>query len=343
MSTALTVANNKQNKASTLDLDPEPGSKRLLGESVHPGSSKLIKSEAVARKEDVVDPEQGDIWPVYVTPKASSISSSSSSQSTLALGAGDDELVYAGHTGANALSDFPHARENCAVHKFQTGNFVRTCVNCYCYVCDAPASTCTQWTIHCEATHRSAIWRDRRAAAARMKNAPATASSSKTAPLESYQNASVNPSRLILGHVATGTSRAQQILKAVEQVYPVEAPDPPGWQAGVVLRPYQRQSLAFMIDLEERIDKRDPEAGRGGWLCDEMGMGKTAVCAALILARKAPPTDPKCLKATLVITNATLTKQWISELRKFAPGNTFHPHICLLYIDLMRNFCFIKS
>jgi SNF2 family DNA or RNA helicase len=51
-----------------------------------------------------------------------------------------------------------------------------------------------------------------------------------------------------------------------------------------------------------------------------MGMGKTAVCAALILANPMPRDDKKILKATLVVTNTTLTQQWVDELKKFAPG-----------------------
>ena len=95
----------------------------------------------------------------------------------------------------------------------------------------------------------------------------------------------------------------------------MESPDPPGLGQGINLRPYQRQSLAFMLDIEKRIEPGDATAGRGGWLADEMGMGKTAVCAALILANPmrvidfkfANPT-PNKLKATLVVTNCTLTK-----------------------------------
>lgn len=94
------------------------------------------------------------------------------------------------------------------------------------------------------------------------------------------------------------------------QVYPVETPPPPGLAAGITLRPYQKQSLAFMLDIERSTDpsllgqpdelkkKRKrvavawvggrpvysspDDAGsthsvRGGWLCDEMGMRRTAV------------------------------------------------------------------
>jgi len=52
-------------------------------------------------------------------------------------------------------------------------------------------------------------------------------------------------------------------------------------------------------------------------------MGKTAVCIALILANPMNPqhaTTPNRCKATLVVTNTTLTKQWVEEIKKFAPG-----------------------
>jgi hypothetical protein len=46
------------------------------------------------------------------------------------------------------------------------------------------------------------------------------------------------------------------------------------------LRHYQKQSLAFMVDCERT-------ANRGGWLCDEVGMGKTAVVLALVVTNPA--------------------------------------------------------
>ena len=52
----------------------------------------------------------------------------------------------------------------------------------------------------------------------------------------------------------------------VEQVFPVESNAPAGFTAN--LRPYQRQSLAFMVERERGTERA------GGWLCDEMGMGK---------------------------------------------------------------------
>ena len=48
----------------------------------------------------------------------------------------DDDVVFAGRTGLNALSDFPHSRENCLEHKFKPGAEQTCCANCYCYVCE---------------------------------------------------------------------------------------------------------------------------------------------------------------------------------------------------------------
>lgn len=50
-------------------------------------------------------------------------------------------------------------------------------------------------------------------------------------------------------------------------MYPEEAPAPRGL-ANCLLRPYQKQSLAFMLNLE-KASAADSRAPRGGWLCDE--------------------------------------------------------------------------
>ncbi|XP_019616372.1 PREDICTED: uncharacterized protein LOC109463918 isoform X1 [Branchiostoma belcheri] len=62
---------------------------------------------------------------------------------------------------------YPHAREDCMVHKFQSGTSVSNatfCDSCYCYVCDIPAKECQQWTQdkHCNAYSKDNSWKLKR-------------------------------------------------------------------------------------------------------------------------------------------------------------------------------------
>ena len=50
------------------------------------------------------------------------------------------------------------------------------------------------------------------------------------------------------------------------------------------LRHYQKQSLAFMVETERNHR-------RGGFLADEVGMGKSAVVLALVAANRGNPED----------------------------------------------------
>ena len=179
----------------------------------------------------------------------------------------------------------------------------------------------------------------------------------------------------------------------MQQVYPVEEAEPQGLVAGTQLRPYQKQSLAFMLAAEapEPEEQEQPEprssssassskmpikvkqqqlqpsaspaaaaAMRGGWLADEVGMGKTLVVTSLVLAHKsrakriadgpfksflqlsgwgggskaaqeaaASAADlssflssfpPLAFRCTVVVVNNTLVQQWADEIKKFAPG-----------------------
>ena len=91
----------------------------------------------------------------------------------------DEELAIVGTKGQNALVDFPHSRANCVSHPFATaGDKKLHCDNCYCYVCDIPATDCKSWVSHCEASHDVPHWRAERARAKRQAREPATASSS---------------------------------------------------------------------------------------------------------------------------------------------------------------------
>ena len=273
---------------------------------------------------------------------------------TAALDDDDDEVSYAGHRGSLALVDFPHSRENCALHPFVKGKEEATCENCYCYVCDAPASTCTEWKAHCKATHTDGHWAALRAQKQAERNGGAAA-----APAAASGDGSSSSKPVVVGHarrVAVKRWSCDEILKAAEQVYPVEVAEPAGLVEGTVLRPYQKQSLAFMLDVEkstaaDKVGRNSHGAAvRGGWLADEVGMGKTMVVTTLVLASEPKDLKPvsadalrkwrRCpelygtneyaampimeVKATLVIVNNTLVRQWKDELTKFAPKLKVH-------------------
>jgi SNF2 family DNA or RNA helicase len=188
----------------------------------------------------------------------------------------DDEIQITQHSGA--LTDFPHSREHCTTFPI-AADASKRCANCYCYVCDAPAAKCTQWATHCNAKHSDPSWRAARAAHARGE-------SDEAAQQLAARGTATAPALVAL--VTPSGKGLDGVLEAVTRVYPEEAQTPAGFATGITLRPYQRQSLAFMLNVERRTGNELPPLGEhgatGGWLCDEVGMGKTAVCVALCLA-----------------------------------------------------------
>jgi hypothetical protein len=102
------------------------------------------------------------------------------------------------------------------------------------------------------------VWKEQRAAAVRAKTAPAVVAVENRCTFENRDT----DYRFYAPNVRLPP--CSQILKDIEQVYPIESPDPPGFRKGLSLRPYQRQSLAFMLDIEKRIADSDPTAGKGG-------------------------------------------------------------------------------
>ena len=131
-------------------------------------------------------------------------------------------------------------------------------------------------------------------------------------------------------------------MKDVAQVWPVETPKPRQLVCSA-LRHYQKQSLAFMLAIEQdekapvgrdcvdSLISISPIVGpyglvprdsyhqptektwydiRGGWLCDEVGMGKTIVSMALILANPCP--NPA-------------TKKMIQDMETYQAGRPGYP------------------
>ena len=100
---------------------------------------------------------------------------------------------------------------------------------------------------------------------------PVAPSSSSTGGGASSAASGAVPSRL----AGSGTGA---LLKAVQQIFPVEEPEPAGLNA--VLRSYQKQSLAFMLRNERRpesseyVGKVPGRTYRGGFLSSE---GTTAI------------------------------------------------------------------
>jgi len=239
----------------------------------------------------------------------------------------DDDVTCTGRSGANALSDFPHARENCVAVKFVQGQEDKCCSNCYCYVCDAPAKGCPKWSEHCKASHRSTAWQQRRAQWKAQQTAPAAAQPRAAPPVgrsrhshgDSGDDSDEDRHDRMFGlgrpPSVQGEARwsCEQMLKAVEQIYPEEHDEPKGFAAGMTLRPYQRQSLAFMINVERsqdaalqgqqthvgksglmhRAGEVNGTSVRGGWLVDE--------------ARAAAPLAPSCTPSHTRATTALLT------------------------------------
>ena len=256
----------------------------------------------------------------------------------------DEDIQFVGRTGMNALADFPHGRENCLESPWKPGSEAKACPNCYCYVCDNVASSCPEWaSSHCFATHTVDKWRRMRAAWKAAGGKPSAAvAAAKSGAASSSSSSSSSGSTARFGFSRPGSlapapssppspverrylSReerqrwpAERFLKAIEQVYPIEMPEPAGF--AFTLRPYQRQSLAYMVQVEKSNDPKlagrlsSGRTVRGGFLADEMGMGKTAVCCALILAARNYTGG-----LTVVLVNNTLVGQWMDEITKFAP------------------------
>ena len=84
----------------------------------------------------------------------------------------DDDLQVIGYTGNIALADFIHAREHCVTQPFSKDP-KRFCQQCFCFVCEVPASECLEWLDgnHCKAQTSVPKWQSARNAVRRKRNA----------------------------------------------------------------------------------------------------------------------------------------------------------------------------
>jgi hypothetical protein len=123
----------------------------------------------------------------------------------------DDEIQITASTLTAPNIVYPHHRSSCGVHPFSTNSSSNSCIhssdynndkfcpNCFCLVCDVPASRCSEWSNntndpsvgpHCHAHHGDAKWinliktkRDVAAAA----TAAATTTVNRPQPRNPYQ------------------------------------------------------------------------------------------------------------------------------------------------------------
>jgi hypothetical protein len=265
-------------------------------------------------------------------------------------GGDDDDLQILGSTGVNALADYPHSRENCvtfpmtAMSMNQTSN-IKHCDNCFCFCCDIPAKDCQQWNQHCQARHKNRHWqRVRKECKKRFMTVVTTTPTSNAtsgAARAGTASASQSPSAHQQSRRVYST---QDLLDRVTVVYPSEI-NPPAI-VRTILKHYQKQSLAFMKDVEsledvevrgfQRSDRFGPGGVEynsvGGWLASEVGMGKSLVVISLVASDGQKPLPllrcnqdnttllpMKRLKATIVVTSVSLMGQWEDEVRKHAP------------------------
>ena len=78
-----------------------------------------------------------------------------------------------------------------------------------------------------------------------------------------------------------------------------------------VLRPYQKQGVAWLQFLREN--------GFGGILADEMGLGKTLQTLAFLRIRSRE-TQPRALpRPCLIVCPTSLVFNWVAEAKKFTP------------------------
>ncbi|MCH5286798.1 MAG: DEAD/DEAH box helicase [Christensenellaceae bacterium] len=135
--------------------------------------------------------------------------------------------------------------------------------------------------------------------AASLENADISSLSGDTITLQGYRTAYLH-SLLETAHLPiTVDESVTQAVQALSEPPAVRLP------AGLSLRPYQQRGFQWLYALDR--------LHMGGVLADDMGLGKTVQIIALLLATRQPG------QTSLVVAPTTLTYNWLSELRRFAP------------------------
>jgi hypothetical protein len=111
--------------------------------------SQTKPTASIRREPDCLDDDNDDEC-MIVEPPTQSMAATATTVTTSNASESDD-LEILGATGPNALSDFPHSRQDCVTHPMARATAVLFCKNCYCFVCDVKAPECHLWSNHCHA------------------------------------------------------------------------------------------------------------------------------------------------------------------------------------------------
>ena len=156
-------------------------------------------------------------------------------------------------------------------------------------MCDSPAKDCKVWGSHCKATHNDPHWKRERERAKQARVRAASVAAAAPQPAAVSRSSSSSSSGRRRGKRLSSSNKSpsaefsvSKLLKEITVVHPVEVQPPVGSGFVTPLRHYQKQSLAFMVDTEKK-------SNRGGWLADEVGMGKSAIVLALVASNPAGP------------------------------------------------------
>ena len=172
---------------------------------------------------------------------------------------------------------------------------------------------------------------------------------------ESFGIAHIGRRRIHYGNVNIGDVVASAVSETNRP-----AADIPDDSLNVELYAFQKQSVQFMLDIENKgheesvftsfklggrsfgvsicdgILEDTPKPVRSGFLCEEMGLGKTVITLAMVVMNKVLRPMPVALKpriqsgATLVVVPVTLVGQWIQEAKRHITADVslyaYHGH-----------------